>query len=390
MCIRQIVAILCFAFALTVGAADPPLAEHTDEGFAVPQPGHELSFPAAHGSHPAFKIEWWYITGHLYAGERRFGFQATFFRFATRPPAGDATAAVATENVDFQTGELHLAHMSLLDVATGTFYHQERLNRAGWDAAATVGRVAVHNGSWSLKAVPDATAAEAADPPMQLRGGVRGEVAWDLRLRPAQPHVIFGVDGVSRKGAADTAASYYITYPRLATTGSLRLGEETLAVTGQTWMDHEISSSQLGERQVGWDWTSIQLDDGRALMVYILRRDDGTPDPYSTLAWIEADGTVRHQAVADFSMKATRHWTSPHTGGEYPVAWTLSSRDPATGAERTLRLEPLADDQEVRGVLGRVTYWEGACRVLDADGTAIGSAYLELTGYAESMQGRLR
>lgn len=357
-----------------------PLAARTAEGFAVPQPGTRLEFPRDHGSHPAFKVEWWYVTGHLWAGKRRFGFQATFFRFADRPAQGPADAPEAAPRLH----TLHLAHMALLDVQTGKHYHQERLNREGWDASAAPDRLDLRNGNWRLWADPG----EVADPPLRLQGGVRADLAFDLALTPTKGHVIFGRDGVSRKGAAVTAASYYITFPRLQATGTLRLGAEELAVTGQAWMDHEISSSQLGEGQVGWDWASIQLTDGRELMVYVMRHADGRADPFSTLAWVNRDGEVTQQGPDRFSLKGSRIWTSPRTGARYPLDLELRCRDPETGQDRLLRLLPLADAQEMHGVLGNVSYWEGACRVLDAEGREIGSAYVELTGYAASMQGR--
>jgi predicted secreted hydrolase len=279
----------------------------TSDGFAVPQPGQVFSFPRDHGAHPDFKIEWWYLTGHLFTESgRHFGYQATFFRNA----APD------------HSGQIHLAHMALTDVAANTFYHQERLNRDGWDAGASATTLAVHNGPWSLRFTDE------KNETMELRGGVRAEVAFDFTLAPSKPLVVFGENGVSRKGSAPTAASYYLTFPRLRTEGVLTLGEERLRITGVTWMDHEISSSQLDENQVGWDWVSIHFKDGRDLMFYRLRLRDGTSDPASSLTWVDAQ-----------SQKAK----SPFT-------------------------------------------WEGACRVLAADGREIGSAYVELTGYAKDLK----
>ena len=340
--------------------ADVPLT--TTDGFAVPRPGHVFTFPRDHGSHPEFKIEWWYITGHLFAeGGRRFGYQATFFRSA----APDKST------------HLYLAHMALIDVGAGKFHHQERLNQSGWDAHAATDTLDVRNGPWSLRFI------DAATERMELHGGVRGEVGFTLTLAPAKPLVVFGENSVSRKGSAPTAASYYLTFTRLSTEGMLTLGDERLRVTGESWMDHEISSSQLDQNQVGWDWVSIHFNDGRELMVYRLRLRDGSADPASSLTWVDAAGGKQKR---DFQWNVIDRWTSPATGASYPSRVRLITTDPATGKPAALTLVPLALDQELTGSLGGIPYWEGACRVLDAEGREVGNAYMELTGYAKDLK----
>jgi predicted secreted hydrolase len=235
----------------------------TADGFALPIPGKDFVFPRDHGRHPEFKIEWWYLTGHLYAADtpaRRFGFQATFFR-----QAGPRTGGTGDIAPEFNTSQLFLAHMALIDVQTGRFLHQERLNRSGWDAHAATETLNVQNGDWSLRL----TEASERDPlpTLQLVGGVRAEAAFSLSLKSSKPLVVFGENGVSKKGSGETAASYYLTFTRLKAEGELVLQSERttekLRVTGEAWMDHEISSSQLGEGQVGWDWLSIQFTDQR-------------------------------------------------------------------------------------------------------------------------------
>ncbi|MBC7365307.1 MAG: carotenoid 1,2-hydratase [Undibacterium sp.] len=346
--------------------AQAPLT--TAEGFAVPQAGKTFSFPRDHGSHPEFKIEWWYVTGHLYAeaaGTRRFGFQATFFRQSSPDKAT----------------QLHLAHMAIIDVGTGKFLHQERLNRAGWDAVSAAETLDVRQGNWSLRLGEQAAAAGAER--IELRGGVRAEAAWALTLVPEKPLVVFGEDGVSRKGAAATAASHYLTFSRLRAEGDVTLGEEKFKVRGEAWMDHEISSSQLDTNQVGWDWVSVQFTDRRELMLYRLRTRDGGADAASSLTWVDAAGKSLKQK---FSWEVLDTWKSAATGAVYPSRVALTTTDPATGAAVRYTLEPLARDQELPGRLGGIAYWEGACRVRDAAGREVGSAYMELTGYAAELK----
>ena len=350
----------------------------TPEGFALPQPGRKFEFPRDHGSHPEFKIEWWYVTGHLYAeGGRRFGFQATFFRQANLQPG--------EENPQFQHRQMHLAHMALLDVKTGRFLHQERLNRAGWDASSDTNTLAVQNGNWSLRMTEPGTQR------MQLRGTVAGEAKFDLELAPAKPLVFFGKDGVSRKADGPTAASHYLTFTRLSAQGILTIGDESLKVTGEAWMDHEISSSQLAPDQAGWDWAAIQLKDGREIMGYRMRRKDGSMDKHSTLAWIDADAKVQHNTPDAYTWKELGHWKSPTTKASYPIRVEIGTTDPQSGKPLRLRLEPLAEAQEQTGAMGGTSYWEGACRVFDADtGAELGSAFLELAGYSGDLAAQFR
>jgi len=364
----------CFlAASLLLALVAPGKSE--EEQWSVPRNDHTLTFPRDHGSHPDFRIEWWYLTGHLFAGDRRFGFQATFFRLGQRPEAvpGDEL---------FGDAQIFMAHMGLSDPDNGVFLHQERLNRAGWNARARVGDLDVRNGDWRLVRAGGA---------LELRGSIRSDAEFELRLLPHKPHVIFGEDGISRKGPEGTAASYYITFPRLDAEGTLRIGGETMEVSGEAWMDHEISSSQLDENQVGWDWASIQFFDSREIMGYVLREADGGISPYSKLVWIDAEGKLTHQSPGDYRWVHQGEWESSDTGAVYPVSPRIETIDPETGEKRAFLLQPTMAEQEIVGRAGGVSYWEGACDVIDLETDAIvGRAFLEMTGYADDVAERLR
>lgn len=350
-------------FLLLLLMAAMAQAQTTPDGFAIPRAGRAFVFPRDHGSHPEFRTEWWYVTGHLDAKDgRRFGFQVTFFRQARRE--------------DDKTLHLHLAHTALLDVRTGRFAHEERLTREGWDASASETTLAVRNGNWSLKL-------DQQTQKLQIAATVKGEILLRLELEPVKPLVVFGKDGVSRKGASESAASHYLTWTRLRASGTVKLGADEHAVSGEAWMDHEFSSSQLEEGQVGWDWASLQLKDGREVMAYIMRRKDGTADAASTLAVIERDGKVRHLASDAFRMETLDTWKSPRSGAEYPIRVRIRFEG------ESFELRPLADDQEHGGGITRLPYWEGACDVLDARGKIAGRAFLELAGYAGDLSRHL-
>lgn len=337
--------------------------ERTPDGFRVALPGHRFEFPRDHGNHPEFRTEWWYWTGHLQDTEgRAYGFQLTFFRQASPPAAWKGTAT-------WRSDQIHLAHAALTDLHETRFHTEERLDRGGLMAGTAEGTASVFHGSWSADL-------------HRLRFQVRGH-RLDLRLEALTPPVIFGEEGVSRKGADPTAASHYVTFPRLRATGSLQApGHPIQAVTGLAWMDHEWSSNQLDASQVGWDWAGIQLHDGRSLMAYRLRRADGSQDPWSSATLVDAGGRITAR-TRSFRMEAAGSWVSPRSRARYPLPLRLE----AFGEVWTL--EPLLADQELGAErAGGITYWEGACRVRDAAGQDRGRAYVELTGYAHSLKGR--
>jgi predicted secreted hydrolase len=335
----------------------------TADGFALPQLGQKFSFPRDHGSHPNFRTEWWYVTGHL-DGEQgqRFGFQLTFFRQA--------------QKIGSTVQQLHLAHAALSSTSTQQFLHEEKLQRAGWAAAASETGLDVRQDQWQL--------AQVDEKHLRLAFTVRGEAAVELELSIDQPLVVFGKDSVSKKGASPQAASHYLTFPKLGARGSVKLGAKAQPVTGTAWMDHEFSSSQLEPGQVGWDWAAIQLNDGREIMAYRMRRADGSTDPFSTLALIGADGQLQHFPADQFQWQALSSWQSPRNQATYPQHVKLQF-----GTE-TLELRPILADQEQGGSITGLPYWEGACDVLDAGSKPVGRAFLELAGYAGDLGRHLR
>lgn len=339
-----------------------PATAFDEDGFALATPGIELKFPRDHGSHPQFKTEWWYITGHLDSnqGGATYGFQITFFRSATA-----------------EGRQLYMAHAALVDKRTGAFYHEERLNSDEWNADASVGQLDLFNGNWYLRMDnPDTET-------MQTRFSLAKLGELTLTLKPEKPKTLFGDRGYSKKGEERGAASYYVTFTRLGVSGEAFLDGQRLTLSGVAWMDHEFSSSQLSPGQIGWNWTSLILDDGSELMAYVMRREDGAVDPNSRLTLISPDGEKTELLGDAFSWEPIRHWTSPLSGERYPVEYSVSWK--SGDSERRVIVKPIADAQELAGTIGDFVYWEGASQALDADGVPIGLGYTELTGYAKSL-----
>ena len=337
----------------------------TPEGWRQAAPGYDWAFPRDHGSHPAYRIEWWYYTGNLEAaGGRRFGYQVTFFRVGVDP---------APENPSrWAVRDLFMAHLALTDIAGRRHLTAERLDRGslGW-AGARTGTLDVWNGDWRAALSGEHHRLEARE----------GDFGLELLLEPARDAIRHGLDGFSRKGAAAGNASHYYSITRMPTTGRVLLDGEWLEVAGSSWMDHEFGTSFLEPGQVGWDWFSVQLDDGSDLMVFQLRRADGQPDENSAGTWIDRGGEPLTLARDAVRLLPGRRWSSPASGAAYPVEWRIEL--PA----RRVRLDVVAalDAQELHTDASTgVTYWEGAIDVRGqiGDRPVSGRGYLEMTGYA--------
>ncbi|MBA5870273.1 MAG: carotenoid 1,2-hydratase [Nitrospira sp. CR2.1] len=346
--------------------------------FDLAAPGHHYQFPQDHGAHERFRTEWWYYTGHLTSSTgRRFGFQLTFFRRGVPPEE------VRTLPSQWSIQQLYLAHIALTDLENGRFLYADKLSRAGLGkAGAETGRLHVWIDRWSLSLDDTPT------PRHRLQAATEA-FAIDLALSPGKPVVVHGQNGISLKGPAPGQASHYYSLTRLATQGHLRLGAETVAVTGLSWMDHEFGSADLADDVVGWDWFSLQLSDSTELMWYSLRHADGTSDPVSGGTFVLADGRTQPLRLQDLTIEPRSHyWTSTRSGGRYPQRWRLKA--PSLGLD--LEVASLLADQELDTARStRVTYWEGAVAASgQARGQAVtGNGYVEMTGYAERVTPKL-
>ena len=334
--------------------------------FELALPGYRFSFPRDHGNHPRYKLEWWYWTGHLTAEEgRRFGFELAFFRLGVRRnPKSSSSWAL---------GDLYPAHFALTDVETGRFLHYQKLSRTSPGMAGSqAGTLEVWNQQWR---------ARLAEGKLLLEAGSR-EAAIDLTLDPLKAPVIHGQQGVSQKGDLIGQASHYYSLTRLQAEGSIRLHDEVFQVRGLAWMDHEFGTSQLSSEQIGWDWFSLQLDNQFEIMLYQLRRKDGSLDRNSAGTVVFPDGEAVHLSLGQFQVESTRDWTSPDTGILYPLEWVLEIPE----FDCQLKVIPLLDGQELdtRSSTG-IVYWEGAVEIKGRwQGTEVlGVGYVELTGYGD-------
>jgi len=364
--------IRCLLFSVTILLAGNVIAGD----WKTAEPGWRYEFPRDHQVHREFKTEWWYFTGNLFdAFGRRFGYELTFFRHGIRPVAERDPKASR-----FIVDDLKFAHFAITDVDGKQFNFDQKMNRGAFgESGFEAGERLAWIDGWTLEEKGhDAFDVAAATSFGSLR----------LHLRGTKLPVVHGENGVSVKVAGGTSASHYYSMPRLETTGEMIIDGATRSLGGETWFDHEWSSSQLGKGEIGWDWACLQFEDGAALMLYRMRLESGEVEQSSSGTWIAPDGTTTLLRAADFQMTPTAFWKSKTTGAKYPIGWRIVL--PAQHTEFTV--QSVLDDQELR--LGAVTYWEGA---IDASGSRKGKpikgrGYLELTGYAgtlgETMRGR--
>lgn len=351
---------------------NPAYPEKSPE-FKPALPGWRFTFPRDHRVHREFKTEWWYYTGHLKGSEgQTFGYQVTFFRVGLnpgQPPAGSSR---------WEIRDVYLAHLAVTDIKNKTFLYQEKASRGNLGLAGADGdhyRVWVEK--WQVIQEGSNHRLVAGD----------GELSLSLKVNPTRPPVIHGVGGISQKGFGVGQASHYYSLTRLETKGILTVKGQAIPVTGLSWMDHEFGSNQLQDTQVGWDWFSVQLDNGLDLMIYQLRHSDGRVDPNSSGTLVRPDLKTIHLSQPEINLQVLRFWKSSRSGATYPASWEVYL------PQHDLKLEvvPLLADQELMTSKStRVTYWEGAVRVKGTyKGRSVeGKGYVELTGYDKRFRPR--
>lgn len=341
--------------------------------------GYQYSFPRDHAAHPDNKIEWWYYTGNVKTADgRRFGYQITFFRVGIdHTPANPSKWALR---------DLYMTHLAVSDSKGQRYRFSEKLSRGGPGlAGADVDRYRVWNDGWEA-GLRDQGRGIAAQHKVFAESK---QAAIDLTLDEGKPPVIHGINGISQKGSQPGNASHYYSLTRMPTRGTIRVDGETFEVTGESWMDHESGTSFLEPEQRGWDWFALQLSDGREIMLYQLRRADGSRDPRSSGTIVARDGKPTHLTEKDFVLTpGSRRFTSSN-GAVYPTEWMVS----IPSQQLELRVTTPLNDQELSLVKSTgVAYWEG---MIDIAGRQTagptgqqelrGVGYLEMTGYHGSL-----
>lgn len=362
---NKVTAFLLSAIIVVAFSAARDRAPTTAGGFTEARAPYHFVFPRDHAAHDSYATEWWYFTGHLLARDgHRFGYELTFFRVGIAPGKVSRRAGASR----WHGTQLYPAHFAITDERSGRFaYYEDLAREALGQGGASEEKLDVHVHDWSLS----------GSMPFVIRAASRSD-AIELHLNSRKSPAIHGVGGVSRKGPCGSCASHYYSYTRLTTDGKIRVAGRSYRVNGLSWMDHEFGSSELGSDQVGWDWFSIQLNDGRELMLYRLRRRDGSTTSQSSGSLVSRNGAVAFLPLDAFKIRETNSWTSPNTRARYPSAWNV--RVAGVG---DLEIAPVVADQELVNASNGVTYWEGSVVIRTPGGKTIGAGYVELTGYAQ-------
>ena len=319
------------------------------EGFSTPERGTALSFPQDHGAHNDYRIEWWYLTANLTGPDGApYGLQWTLFRSALTP--NDAEG--------WNSSQLWMGHAAV--TTADAHYVTERFGRGGIGQAGVNVTDAFDAwlDDWFLRGSLDYDT-------MQMRA-VGPDFSYDMTLDAQGPLVLQGDQGYSVKSAAGQA-SYYYSQPFYDISGTLKLPDGDIAVTGHAWLDREWSSQPLASDQTGWDWFSLSFDSGARMMGFVLRSNETAP--YTSATWIEADGTATPMPNGAFqAQEVTR---TDVAGRSVPTTWTVQL--PKKGVDLTVSaLNPMA------WMTTSVPYWEGP---ITFDGSHKGTGYLEMTGY---------
>lgn len=344
------------------------LRSKEDSGFQKAFKSIPFEFPQDHGVHPEFKNEWWYITGNLEGdSNRRFGFQFTLFRNAVSPQPVTSTSR-------WTTNQVYLAHIALTDVQRTRHYSDERFSRGALDLAGVNNKpFTAWLEDWRIVSEPQDNCPSC----FQVRLLVANdEFSLDLTLSNTKPVVLHGDAGLSQKGQTPGNASYYYSYTRLWTRGRINVADNVYTVHGQSWLDHEWSTSSLQDDQVGWDWFSIQLSDHTELMLFQLRHEHDSNKNFLYGTYVDSGGQTTRLNRSGFAIEPSASWTSPVSAVVYPAGWNISVR----GHGLKLNLTPFIPAQELNASF---RYWEGAVKIqgYKHDEPLQGHGYVELTGY---------
>ena len=328
-----------------------PIPEPSPVPTPTPWPDGVVQLPHDEGIHAA-PLEWWYFNGHIAAKDgREFSFH--FVTFQSVLEDGFTPRIAHLSWADHEKG-LHLAaeqpDLPILETTSGEF----DITIAGWHMSG------------------DGQA-------YQLSFQV-GDYAVELEADARKPAVLHDDTGFVDLGVA--GKTFYYSRTDLETTGTVSISGDSLPVTGTTWFDHQWGNFSIAP--IGWDWLSLNLDDGSDLMVSVVwdQEDRSHIATYGT--YVPPDSDPVHLPAPDVSLEPTGSWTSPDTGGEYPMSWKLN----VDSLGLALILAPVIERSEFNiSQFIPVIYWEGAVSASGArEGSPVsGKGFVEMVGYVPSV-----
>lgn len=322
----------------------------------------KLLFPKDFGPHEDYQTEWWYYTGNLETDSGRpFGYELTLFRRGLTPGLPNQQGSA------WRSNQVYFSHFTLSDIQNQQFYPVERFNRGAAElAGAQANPYRIWLDDWFVE----------EEQPGKLQLHAQGpEAELNLQVSLTTP-VLQGNNGFIVKGTEAGNASYYYSVVQQPTQGTIVVQGEPFAVSGSSWTDHEFATRPLSQGTQGWDWFSLQLEDGSALMLYGLRSNDASDLPESSGTYVNPEGKVLHLNSEDYQIQVLDRWISPKSRTQYPSKWAIS----VPKLDLEIQVAPMMNNQEL---LLSTTYWEGAVGIsgTQAQQPIQGKGYVELTGY---------
>jgi predicted secreted hydrolase len=367
--LRRLVLAILSLFLVLVAALTTAVfifRQPTPSQFRRATPDRPVSLPGDQAAHFDVQSEWWYYTGFL-TGEdqQQYGFELVFFKVYVPPEVRIANVLP----LEWVSNPLYFAHFAISDEAGQKHVFFERADFPKfWDAGASAAQYQVHNGDWRAWGDLSEHHLRAAGGPYRL----------SLDLASTKPPALHGAGGSGVIDMGQAGTSYYYSEPDLSGAGLLYVNGVRQIVLATAWMDHQWGSWGIHSGYQGWDWFSLRLDDNNQVMLFDFRNEDGSIQPESRGTWIDAAGTTRHLALADYAVEVLEHWTSPDTGASYPVQWHVT----VPGQELDVTVAATFPQQEMPIELGPI-YWEGTVTVT---GTVNGVGFVEMTGYVPGGQ----
>jgi predicted secreted hydrolase len=335
--------------------------------------GTELSpvnLPRDLYAHKNAQTEWWYYTGHGKTDSgKEFGFELVFFKRRTDLDKFSLVPLRILGN------PIYFAHFALTDCTKKNFRYSHRKSANGMldlPASASESHYHLRLGDWSVR--------ESSISHI-LHATMGNEVVFEATATPTKKVVLNGKDGVGVSFKDEGEASRYFSYTQMNLDGDITQNGKTEHFTGSAWMDREFGTWEPTENQKGWDWFSVQLENGTELMCYQLRNSANEVSAFSSGNFVDAEGNAHYLDHKDFTIEPTGFWKSPKSKATYPSGWKL--KVPKHNLD--LVVSPVIEDQELdtRGST-MIVYWEGACEVTNPANTLNGRAYVELVGYDRS------
>jgi len=326
-----------------------------------------VKLPRDLAAHKNAQTEWWYYTGHCRTDSNKdFGFELVFFKRRTDLDKFSVVPLRLFGN------PLYFAHFAITDIEKKKFRYAHRKSANGlldFPAVASERNFYVRLGNWSLRESNGS----------HILRATLGDISFEATLTPVKNAVLNGQnqDGVSFKDEGQ--ASRYFSYTRMKVEGFISESRKVEHFSGSAWMDREFGTWFPTEKQKGWDWFSIQLENNTELMCYQLRDSKNRASEFSCGTFVDEHGRSYFLEFGEFKIDVLDFWISPNTKARYPSGWRIEV--PKFGLDLTVT--PLLQDQELdtRGTT-MIVYWEGACEVKGKP--CDGKAYVELVGYDRS------